>query len=147
MYPPQKQSRSWIPWAIAGGCGCLLLIGALVLAIPIFMGVKAATAGPEAVAKEFLAAGGRGDAAAAYAYFSEPLKQAQSYEEFAHGVSNNPHLFQVADTSYTNRSVNLDGAELAGTATLTNGAEVPVSFSFVKEADSWKLLGYNIGTP
>jgi hypothetical protein len=125
----------------------LLLIGALVIAVPIFVGVKAATAGPEAVAKEFLAAGGRGDAAAAYAYFSEGLKQAQSFEEFEQGVSTNPHLFQVADTSYTNRSVDMQGAELAGTATLTNGAEVPISFSFVKENDSWKLLGYNIGTP
>lgn len=142
--PAASPKKNWLPWAI-GGCGCLILV-AIGFGVMLFLGVKAATAGPEEVATAFLEAAGRGDTQAAYAHFSVPLQAAQSYDEFAAGVSNNPHLFQVASTSYTNRSLDLSGAELAGTATLTAGTEVPISFSFVKENDVWKLMGYNIGT-
>lgn len=142
-YPPAKSGKSWIPWAI-GGCGCLLLL-IVGFGLTLFMGVKAMTAGPEEVATSFLAAAGRGDSAAAHAYFSGPLKEAQGYDEFAAKVSANPHAFQVASTSYRNRSIDMEGASLEGTATLTNGAEVPISFKFVKEGEEWKLIAYNIG--
>lgn len=143
--PPGRNSGTpkWIFWA-AGGCGCLLL-GIAVLGAAIFFFVKTLTAEPEKVVVEFLAAAGRGDGPAAYAHFSEALVAAQSYDDFAANVMSSPHLFQVTDLSYNSRNVDLEGAHLKGTATLQNGAEVPVSFDLIKVDDTWKLLNYQIG--
>ncbi|MGQ0735835.1 MAG: hypothetical protein ACT4QD_19550, partial [Acidobacteriota bacterium] len=55
-------------------------------------------------------------------------------------------LFDVTDVSFTNRSVDTSGAELAGTVTLRVGTEMPASFKLVRENDVWKLISYNIGS-
>ena len=39
----------------------------------------------------------------------------------------------------------MTGATLAGTATLAAGTEVPVSFTLVREQDTWRLLAYRLG--
>lgn len=140
---PRSGMPKWIPW-VAGGCGCLVVAG-IILGVVIFAGVKAMTADAEKVVDSFLAAAGRGDAPAAYASFSGPLQQVQGYDEFAAGVSNSPHLFQTQSVSYSSRNVEGGETRLEGTATLTNGATVPVSFTLVKEGEAWKLLAYQIG--
>ena len=48
-------------------------------------------------------------------------------------------LFQVQDTTFNSRSVDLSGAKLSGSVTLTGGTELPASFELVKESGQWRL--------
>jgi hypothetical protein len=137
-------SRAWMKWT-ALGCGGFLLLVGLVVAL-LVIGVRSATAGPEAVVKAFLAAAARGDYAAAHAHFSAPLKEVQSLEAFTAGAEANPSLFDVVDTTFNERSVDMSSATLAGTVTLRAGTELPASFKLVEENDSWKLIAYQIGS-
>lgn len=137
-------SRAWIKWT-ALGCGGLLLVVALFVTL-LVLGVRSATAGPEAVVLEFLDAAGRGDYAAAHAHFSQPLKDVQPLEEFSASAAANPALFDVVDTTFNDRSVDMASATLAGTVTLRAGTKLPASFKLVEENDSWKLIAYHIGS-
>ncbi|MCX6549606.1 MAG: hypothetical protein NTY02_01130 [Acidobacteria bacterium] len=137
-------SPSWLKWVGIGCGGVIVLIAALVTVL--FFTVKSMTAGPEQVAKDFLAAASAGDYARAHDAFSAPLKESQPLEAFTAAVKARPSLFSVADLSFTDRSIDLAGAKLAGTATLKSGTQVPVSFTFAKEHDTWKLLSYHIGS-
>ncbi|MCP4201691.1 MAG: DUF4878 domain-containing protein [bacterium] len=130
---------------IALGCGALAALIAVFVAI-VFLFVWRATAGPEEVIQGFLASAGAGDYAAAHEHFCAPLKEEQSLADFTATVETNTQLFQVKDTSFTERSIDLAGAELAGTVTLERGTKVPASFKLVKENDDWKLISYNIGS-
>jgi len=128
------------------GCGSLLLIGVVLGAI-LFFTVRSLTAEPERVAKDFLAAAVAGDHARAHSYFSAPLKDAQPLAAFTAAAKANPSLFDVKDTSFSNRSIDTtSGAKLEGTVTLRAGTHVPISFQLVKENDTWKILAYHIGT-
>lgn len=140
----QKSSTSWIKWGVLG-CGCLVVVIGVVVA-GTFVFVKQATSGPEEVIHAFLEATAAGDYATAHDYFSAPLKEAQSLEDFSAAAGANPMLFKVTDTTFTNRSVDMNGAELSGTATLEAGTDVPVSFKLVKENGEWKLISYQIGS-
>jgi hypothetical protein len=135
--------KPWLRWVLIGCGGLLALIVLFVLALLLF--VKQATAGPEEVVQTFLAEAAAGQLEAAHECFSAPLKEVQPYEQFAAGVNANQHLFDVADTSFTERSVDLQGAKLAGTLTLASGTEVACSFQLVRENEDWKLIAYNIG--
>jgi hypothetical protein len=117
----------------------------MVFVLVILFVVKQATAAPEEVVQTFLSEVAAGDLEAAHDCFSAPLKEAQPYDQFAAGVNANRHLFDVADTSFTRRSVDMAGAEFEGTVTLVSGTEVPCSFELVRENDTWKLIAYNIG--
>lgn len=140
--PPKR--RGWLKWVILG---CLVIaVGLAVVIGGIFWGVSKATAEPERVVQEFLAAAAAGDYTAAHNHFSEPLKQVQPYGDFVAMAQAQPHLFQVTHTSFTNRSIDTSGAELSGTVTLADGAKQPASFKLVKENDQWKLISYNIGS-
>ena len=148
-YPLQADStgtpkKPWLRW-VAIGCGGLLVLAA-VLAVLMFVVVKKATAGPEEAVKSFLAAAGSGNYAAAHAYFSAPLQQVQSLEAFTESAKANPALFQVVDTTFNERSMDLNGAQLSGVLTLKSGTKMPASFKLVKENDTWKLIGYHIGS-
>lgn len=127
------------------GCGALAVLIVLFVAL-IFLVVWRATAGPEEVVQDFLASTSAGDYTAAHDQFCAPLKEQQPLEEFAAMVEANTQLFRVKDTSFTERSIDLRGAELAGTVTLESGTEVPASFRLVKENDDWKLIAYNLGS-
>lgn len=130
---------------IAIGCAGAAIVVAL-LAVILTVVVKKATAGPEAVVKEFLAAAAAGDYAKAHSYFSAPLKQVQPLAEFQAAASARSSFFQVKDTTFSERSVNTGGASLSGSVTLTSGTQVPASFKLVRENGGWKLIGYNIGS-
>jgi hypothetical protein len=112
----------------------------------IFFVVRTMTAGPEKTAQSFCAAAAAGDYARAHDHFAVPLKESQPLDVFTAAVQANPSLFRIADTSFTERSIDMAGAKLAGTATLESGTTVPVSFTLVRENDEWKLMGYNIGS-
>lgn len=138
-------TRSWLKYG-AIGCGGVIVIAVALVAV-IFFTVGRMTAEPERVAREFLAAAAAGDYARAHGHFSVPLKEAQPLEAFSASVKARPSLFDVADTSFTSRSIDEASiAKLEGTATLKAGTTVPVSFSLTRENDAWKLLGYRIGS-
>jgi hypothetical protein len=141
---PTTKSTPWLKW-IGLGCGGALILVVLLIVALVFV-VRQATAGPEVAVKEFLEAAAGGDYAKAHDYFSAPLKQAQPLEVFTNGVKNNPVLFQVEDTTFSSRSVDMSGAELSGTLTLKAGTQVPASFKLVKENGDWKLISYSIGS-
>lgn len=140
---PQKK-RPWLRWVLLGCGGLTALVVVLVVSMLFF--VKQATAGPEEVVQTFLTEAGAGNLEAAHDCFSAPLKEAQPFERFAAGVNANRHLFDVADSSFSERSVDLQGAKLAGTLTLSSGTEIPCSFRLVRENETWKLISYNIGS-
>ncbi len=139
-----KNARPWIRWVLIG-CGSLIALF-MVLIVVILLVVKQATAAPEKVVKTFLGEIAAGNLEAAHDYFSAPLKEVQPFDEFAAGVEANQHLFDVTDTSFNNRSVDMAGAEFEGTVTLTSGTKVPCSFKLVRENETWKLISYNIGS-
>ncbi len=142
--PGQKSGKGWIKW-VAIGCGGLVVLAAA-FAIFMFTVVKKATAGPEAEVHAFLDAAGAGDYKTAWDCFSAPLKSAQPFDQFEAAAKGNPDLFKVRDTTFNNRSVDLNGAKLSGTLTLESGTKVPASFKLVQENDHWKLIGYHIGS-
>ena len=136
--------RNWLKW-VGIGCGSLLVLG-IVAGVALFSVVRAATAGPEKVAKDFLAAAATGEVERAYEYFSAPLQESQPLEAFRAAVAANPSLFDVIDTTFSDRSADLNGAKLAGTVELRAGTQLPASFTFVRENETWKLLGYHLGS-
>ena len=143
--PPGPRKRPWLRW-VALGCGGLVVLAGL-FAAGMFVVVRKATAGPEQVVKQFLAAAAKGDYAAAHALFSAPLKEAQPLAEFIASARANRTLFAVTDTTFSNRSIDLAGAELSGTVTLASGTVLPASFKLVKENRAWRLIAYHLGSP
>ena len=138
-------SRPWLKYLGIGCGGGIVLVAALVAII--FFVVGRATAEPERVVQEFLAAAAAGDYEKAHGYFSAPLKESQPLEALVAAAKARPSLFAVAETSFTSRSI--DGSAIAtleGTATLKAGTTVPVSFSLTRENGAWKLLGYHLGS-
>lgn len=138
------EKRSWLKW-VGIGCGGLVLL-AIVAGAGIFFLVRTLTAGPEEVAREFCAAAAAGDYARAHDYFAAPLKESQPLDVFTASVRANPSLFDIVDTSFTDRSIDLAGAKLAGTATIKAGTTIPVSFTLAREGDEWKLMSYHLGS-
>jgi hypothetical protein len=143
--PPPSFLPAWARW-LGLGCGALLLLGTVVGSV-IFLVVRKATAGPEQTVQAFLAAAGSGDFTTAHGYFSEPLKQQQPLEAFSSVAAANRNLFQVSDTTFNNRSVDMAGAELSGTVTLTGGTVLPATFRLVRENGQWRLNAYQLGNP
>jgi hypothetical protein len=141
--PPPSSLPGWVKM-IGIGCGALLLLGAVIGSV-IFVVVHKATEGPEKVVQAFLTAAGSGDFDAAHEFFSEPLKQVQPLEQFSSVGKANQQLFQVKETTFNSRSVDMNGAELSGTVTLTSGTQLPASFKLVKENGQWRLNSYQIG--
>ena len=139
--PPRRKIGRWI----ALGCAGLAVAVAAFVAI-LYFGLRAATAGPEEAVQGFLEAAGAGDYPAAYAYFSAPLRETQTLAEFSAVAHENSLFFQVEETTFNQRSVDGDRAELTGTVRLAGGGEVPASFRLVKENGAWKLLAYQIGS-
>lgn len=144
---PQPKKASIAPWLL-GGCGCLLFIlGAAALGgYFFFKGVKAATAGPEKAITEFLAAAASGDADKAHEYFAAPLKEAQPLDQFREVISKNSELFDVSETTFNERSIDMTKATLKGTVKLKSGTEMPADFTLVQENGQWKLISYHIGS-
>jgi hypothetical protein len=140
---PSPVKRPWVKW-VALGCGVLIVLIACFAALMVFV-VKKATAGPEAAVHGFLAAAGSGDYAKAYGYFCAPLKETQPFDKFREAAQQRASMFKVKDTTFNTRSVDLEGARLAGTLTLESGTSVPASFKLVKENGEWRLIAYHIG--
>ena len=100
----------------------------------------------EEAVQGFIAAARSGDYQKAHDYFSVPLKEVQPYEDFVAAAEQNSSFFKITDTSFTNRSIDMNGAEFSGNVTLESGTTVPAQFELVRENDQWKLISYNIGS-
>jgi hypothetical protein len=142
--PPPSPIPGWARW-LGLGCGAVMLLGAIGSVLMFFV-LQKATAGPEQTIQAFLAAAAAGDFQTAHGYFSEPLKQKQPYEQFAAVAGANQALFAATDTTFNSRSVDLAGAKLSGTITLSGGTELPASFELVREGSEWRLFAYQIGS-
>lgn len=146
--PPPPPKRKWVKWVLLGCGGAILLIG-LVIALSVgglFKAVGKATAEPERVVKEFLAAAAAGDYQAAHNHFSSALKQEQPYDQFVSMAQANQHLFQVTHTKFNNRAFGVAGVTLGGELTLQSGSKAPAEFKLIQENNQWKLISYNIGS-
>lgn len=141
--PPPSPLPAWLRF-LGIGCGALLLLG-MVAGSLFFLLIYKATEGPEQTVKAFLTAAGSGDYGTAHGYFSEELKRVQPLEQFSAKAAENQRLFQVQDTTFNSRSVDLSGAKLSGTLTLANDTELPASFELVKENGQWRLTSYQLG--
>jgi len=137
-----EKNTNAIKW-IAIGCGGALVVFLAFMAV-IFLVVMKATEKPEKVVKEFLQLAGNQEMEAAYDLFSVPLKEAQSFEEFRGLVESKHSLFQVTDTTFSSRNVDLSSASFSGTITIAAGTKIPASFKLVQENDEWKLISYSI---
>jgi hypothetical protein len=142
--PRNERKKPWLRWVLLG-CGGAVAVAAL-LVVGLLLLVKHATAEPEKVVNTFLFEAAAGNYETAHDCFSSPLKEAQPLEEFAAGVDANSHLFDVAEVSFSERAVDMQGAKLSGTLTLTSSTEVSCSFELVREHGNWKLIAYNIGS-
>ncbi|MFA5910182.1 MAG: hypothetical protein WC815_15480 [Vicinamibacterales bacterium] len=134
-------------WGKKIGIGCASAFGLLaVFVIIVFLVVRTLTSEPEQVVRQFLTDAAAGNYVAAHAAFSVPLKERQSLDAFTATVKSSPSLFAVADTTFTERSIDTAGAKFVGTVTIQAGTKVPASFTLVKENDAWKLLEYHLGS-
>jgi hypothetical protein len=138
-----SQGRPWVKYLALGCGGVIVLLVGFVAAV--FFAVGRLTAAPEQVTRDFLAATTRGDLAAAHAHFSAPLKDEQPLAELQAAAAATPSFYRVADISFSERSIDTSKATLKGTARLQAGTEVPVSFTLVREQDTWRLLAYHLG--
>ena len=142
---PAGPGRRFWSKRIALGCGGTVLALAL-LAGGVALTVKKATAAPEKVVHEFLAAAASGDYDRAHSYFAAPLKEEQPLAQFREAASSHPSLFTARDTTFNERSIDTSSARLSGSLTLASGTRLPASFRLVRENGSWKLIGYQIGS-
>jgi hypothetical protein len=142
--PPPSSLPGWARW-LGLGCGAILLLGTL-FGSAFFLVLHRATAGPEEAIQGFLAAAGSGDYTKAHGYFSTALKQVQPLDLFTKVASEHQQLFQVQDTTFNDRAVDMAGAKLSGTVTLTNGTKLPASFQLVREDGQWRFTSYQIGS-
>jgi hypothetical protein len=143
-FPAAAPRPSWLRRS-ARRAGIALAVFAALIVVLVTV-VRMATAGPERAVHHFLAAADSGDYAAAYDDFSAPLKSMQTLDDFTSAMRANAALVHVKETTFNNRSVDTDGAELSGSVTLESGTTVPASFRLVRENGTWKLLGYHIGS-
>jgi hypothetical protein len=141
--PPPTPLPAWLRF-IGIGCGALLLLG-MVAGSLFYLVIQKATEGPAGTVDAFLTAAGSGDYDMAHGYFSEDLKRVQPLDQFSAQAAAHQQLFQVQDTTFNNRSVDLKGAKLSGSVTLTGGNELPASFELVKENGQWRLTSYQLG--
>lgn len=135
--------RPWLKY-VGIGCGGILVLVVSLVAVTFFA-VSRMTAEPERVVREFLDAASAGDYARAHGLFSAPLKEAQPLDAFIAAAKARPSLFDVADTSFTSRSIDTAGARLEGTLTLRSGTTVPAKFTVAQENGRWVLLAYTLG--
>ena len=142
--PPPSRLPVWLRF-IGIGCGALLLLS-MVAGSLFFLFIRKATEGPEETVKAFLTAAASGDYDTAHGYFSEDLKRVQPLDPFSAQAAAHQQLFQVQDTTFNSRSVDLSGAKLSGSVTLSGGNELPASFELVKENGQWRLTSDQLGS-
>lgn len=96
------------------------------------------------IADDFFSSARDGDIATAYSLLSEDFQATTTQAELSAFLENN-RLVNYQDANWHDRSINGGRGELTGSVTTSSGGVVPISISFVKGADSWKI--YSIQKP
>jgi hypothetical protein len=116
-----------------------VLIGVTVAVVALVSIVFWATGGITKTADDFFAAARSGDLDAAYALTSQQFREGLSQEDLARFLKASK-LDQVADTSWSSRSIQADTGTVEGSVTTTSGAKIPLTIKLVKEDDAWKII-------
>ena len=70
---------------------------------------------------------------------NQRVKAAFLYK-FTAFVEGNPILKDIAEHTFSNRSIENSVGKVSGTLTSSTGGVVPVAYQLVKEHDTWKIL-------
>ena len=116
------------------GLGSFAALVAIVAAI-IFQ----ATSGLTKVADSFFEALKKGDTDQALKYFSEQALNQSSRENLDDFRAGNS-LADLKNLSWSNRSISIpDSGKLTGTVNLKNGKNIPLTISFIKDGEDWRI--------
>ena len=116
------------------GLGSFAALVAIVAAI-IFQ----ATSGLTKVADSFFEALKKGDTDQALKYFSEQALNQSSRENLDDFRAGNS-LADLKNLSWSNRSISIpDSGKLTGTVNLKNGKNIPLTISFTKDGEDWRI--------
>ena len=116
------------------GVGSIAAVIGIVVAI-----VLQATSGLTKVADNFFEALKQGDTDQALKYFSEQALNQSSKENLDDFRVDNS-LSDLKNLSWSNRSISMPGGgELTGTVHLKNGQNIPLTLSFKKDGEDWKI--------
>ena len=116
------------------GLGSFAALVAIVAAI-IFQ----ATSGLTKVADSFFEALKKGDTDQALKYFSEQALNQSSRENLDDFRAVNS-LADLKNLSWSNRSISIpDSGKLTGTVNLKNGKNIPLTISFTKDGEDWRI--------
>ena len=123
-------------------------IGAVILAIVAggLWAIFAMTAPAASAATRFVITAGSAGPAAAYAEAAPGLRQAMSEPEFdakLHQLG----LTQSRSASWSNRSLNGDGATVSGMVKLASGGATPLTVRLVKSSGVWQVSDLAYGAP
>jgi hypothetical protein len=133
---PPKQGRGPVFWIAAGGCGCLLLLAAALALVA--GGVFVMTGGAAEAANAHLAAVREGRLAEAHAGLSEAYRARVSLAAFEAYVAAHPALRQHTSVSIRQRSVQNEGARVAGVLRAPAG-DVPFEVDLEKDRGAWRV--------
>ena len=118
---------------VLGVLGGVAALGAAVVALVFY-----ATSGVTDAADKFFTTARGGDMAQVYALTSAELRNTTTREQLAAYVQEN-RFDQVAETSWSSRSIKNNLGSVEGSLTLDDGGVIPISMQLVKEADDWKI--------
>lgn len=144
--PPEKPKKSSRKWWLIGGCGCLILIVLIGLAVGLGgFGFYKALTKPVGPIKAQLEALNKGDYEKAYSYCSKAFKEATSFENFESITKENPQIFKSKKSSFSQVSIEGGVATVSGSITGQDGTVTPMVYKVVKEGGEWKILGFQKG--
>jgi hypothetical protein len=116
---------------------------AVVIGVAVWVALWATSGLIEPIERQ-LAALKAGNMAAAYEETSEAFRQATPIDSFTAFVEGNPILRDVAEHTFSNRSVENSVGKVSGSLTSSTGGVVPVAYQLVKEHDTWKILNIDL---
>ena len=128
----------------------IIVIAAFVVLIVIAVAASySATAAPRKATSEFFSMLSSGQVDQAYESTAGMFKQATNKGDFASVVNQFPILASGAQTTFSSWEVKTDGAvttaQLGGSITGADGTVMPLSVQLIKEQDTWKVLGFELG--
>jgi hypothetical protein len=128
----------------------IMAVGAFILAIVVggLWAVFKMTAPAAAAATQFVLTAGSAGPAAAYAEAAPGLRRAMPEPEFETRLRR-LGLTQARSASWSNRSLNGDGATVSGMVKLASGESTPLTVRLAKSNGVWRVsdLAYGIPTP
>ena len=124
---------------ILGVVGGLAVLGGVIVA-----GVFYATSGVTGAADKFYATARTGTPQQVYGLTATALQNVTTPEQLAAYIETN-RFNQVAETSWSSRSIENSLGRVEGTLTLDDGGEIPVTMELVQEGEDWKVSFIELG--